>query len=637
MQKVAIITHANSREAMLEKLYDEGLVEVTSSGQGVAIDHSEVSYRIADVDFAINTLTGSASKETKAAANRKVTADEIVKTTNTTDVLGIVQDLRDLEASDTQAQANLQEATSTQESLQPWQQLTHNLSTIRNSKYVDVLLGFVPKESAAAVYDIVTNQFAKIDLLEAMTDDKHTWFAATIWKEDAAAFEEAVTTLGWTEAPIPIADGNAKTLTEEATMQLKEAEKVMTENAAKRGQLSVELPKLVQVRQFMRWLEDKQAVREALSNTETTSTIFGWMPKKKVDLLETHLQKVDPAVAMLKVKPDEGEEPPVLLHNSKWIKPFHSVTALYGLPKHTEMDPTAALSPFFILYFALCLTDAGYGAIIAIVTGIIIWKTKFKIDDSPLLWLLFMGGIMTFIIGILFGGWLGFTPDQAPAIFTRQGPEGLLFKGQIWNLSLQSGITFLQNLSLFFGVLQVFFGIFLAGYYKWVHGKKSEAMWKDFTSHLVLGTVILMVVAPVEYAELAKWGVYASVTLLVWGKGYGHKWYVRPFIGLIGLLDFAMSMLSNILSFLRIMALGLVTGALAMAVNQMSVEMGKLFPIWLAIPLIICLFIGGHTVSIALNTLGSFIHSARLQFIEFFSQFFEGGGSGFKPFKRTTS
>ena len=94
-------------------------------------------------------------------------------------------------------------------------------------------------------------------------------------------------------------------------------------------------------------------------------------------------------------------------------------------------------------------------------------------------------------------------------------------------------------------------------------------------------------------------------------------------------------MLSNVLSYLRILALGLVTGALALAVNQLAIELGKLFPLFIAIPVIVVILLGGHLVSIALNTLGSFIHSGRLQFIEFFSQFFEGGGRAFSPFRRT--
>jgi V/A-type H+-transporting ATPase subunit I len=106
-------------------------------------------------------------------------------------------------------------------------------------------------------------------------------------------------------------------------------------------------------------------------------------------------------------------------------------------------------------------------------------------------------------------------------------------------------------------------------------------------------------------------------------------------MGLIGTLNLAIGLLSNGLSYLRILALGLVTGAIAFAVNQVAIEMSKLFPIWLGIPVMIVILFMGHLVSIALNVLGAFIHSGRLQFIEFFSQFFEGGGRSFAPFAKS--
>ena len=158
----------------------------------------------------------------------------------------------------------------------------------------------------------------------------------------------------------------------------------------------------------------------------------------------------------------------------------------------------------------------------------------------------------------------------------------------------------------------------------------------NFTPHILLGAILFMVFAPVSLKPIAKYIFYASLLMLAWGKGHGTKLFLRPLMGAIGVLNFAIGMLSNTLSYLRILALGLVTGAIAMAVNQVAVEVGKLFPIFIAVPVIILIFCMGHLISIALNTLGSFIHSGRLQFIEFFSQFFEGGGKAFSPFKRSS-
>lgn len=637
MQKVAILAHKSLKEELLEALHKEGVVEITETKEPVNIDHTEVQYRAAELHFAIETLKGSASKETLSAVDRGISEESIVFAAKHTDVRQIVDTLHKLEEEDTEAERALQELVSQQELLRPWLSLPSPLNTPKQSETTVRLLGSLPEIKLLELREELAVQIRLTELTEVNTENGSSYVVAHIWKEDAEKFEELATVAGWTNVDLPDAESTAAKFYEEATMRRKELVIKKKKNNEIREKLSVELPNLKKTSQFLSWLDEKQSAREAMVETDGTITLLGWMPRKRIALLEVHLQKISKAVAVLKVKQDEGEEPPILLKNMKLLTPFESVTNLYGLPLAHEMDPTRALSPFFILYFSLCLTDAGYGAMLAIIFGTVLWKTKKTIDEARLIWLLFFAGIVTFFVSILFGGWFGFTPDQVPAFLTKETAEGTrLFRGQIWDLSAESGVTFLQNLSLFLGMTHLFFGMFLAGWHKWIHGNKVAALWQDFTSHLLLGAAIFVALAPQDLKQIALYVLYASLAVAVWGKGYGSTWYVRPLVGALGLLNFSISLVSNGLSYLRILALGLVTGALAAAVNQVAVEMGKLFPIWLAIPVIILIFVLGHLVSIALNTLGSFIHSGRLQFIEFFSQFFEGGGRPFSPFKRIT-
>ena len=122
--------------------------------------------------------------------------------------------------------------------------------------------------------------------------------------------------------------------------------------------------------------------------------------------------------------------------------------------------------------------------------------------------------------------------------------------------------------------------------------------------------------------------------MFVWGQGSG-KWFIRPLIGILGTINFLISLMSNLLSYLRILALGLATGALAFAINQIAAVIADLLPSFLGIPAFVLILLFGHMTSIALNSLGSFVHSGRLQFIEFFGQFFQGGGREFSPFRRS--
>lgn len=635
MQKVAIISHESAREPLIDTLHKEGVMEITQSDSPAVIDHTEVNFRSAELQFAITTLLDCASKETLAVARKHSNERDIIHASKHTDVRGIVDKLHELEEQDTEAEKQIKESQKIAEVLEPWSALPYLLDVPSSSVTSLRIEGSIPQEKLPELIKELTD--LRLELSEVNNVAGTVYCVAHVWKGDASKFEEISIRHGWTNIELPKLEGKASELHEQALMHAKEMQKKRDKNAKERQRLSVELPNLVKVAKFMTWLDEKQEAREAMSSTEETSTILGWIPKKKVAQLEQRLQDVGPAVALLKIKPDEGEEIPVALWNSKGVTPFESVTTLYGLPLDHEFDPTASLMPFFALYFALCLTDAGYGAVLALIFGTVILKKKLKMRDSKLVWTLFLGGVVTILVSIPFGGYFGFAPSQAPAFLTKTTADGmLLFKGQIWNLNDQSGITFLQNLSLFLGLTHLFYGMFLAGLHKWIHGKKMEAFWMNFTPHILLGAILFMVFAPEGLGEISKYIFYASLILLAWGKGYGAKLLLRPMMGTIGVLNFAIGMLSNTLSYLRILALGLVTGAIAMAVNQVAVEVGKLFPIFIAVPVIILIFCMGHLISIALNTLGSFIHSGRLQFIEFFSQFFEGGGKAFSPFKRSS-
>ncbi|MDA1209023.1 MAG: hypothetical protein O2904_03250 [bacterium] len=634
MQKVAIIAHKAIKEELIEALHTEGVVQIAESETIGGIDHTEVEFRAAELQFAITTLSPFASKQTKVVVSKPTNAEQIIHAALHTDIRGIIDELHKLEEQDTESQRQIQELTVYKELLSNWRALPYSLDKESETANCIRIYGTLPDVAAVAWTKALQEETPKTDIAIISSDKGATYAVAHVWKNDGATFEQISTGFGWTTVELPELKGVPAEVMESATAEIRELGKKREQSNQIRSKLSIELPSLLRTAQYMHWLDDKQGAREAMAETESTLTILGWMPKKNVELLESRLQKVSTAIAVLKVKADKGEEVPVLLKNSKFITPFESVTNLYGLPLSNEMDPTKSLSPFFILYFSLCLTDAGYGAVIALIFGGYLLKTRKTIEEARLPWLLFFGGIMTFLVSIPFGGWFGFTPEQVPAMLTKQGAEGLLFKGQIWNLSAQSGIDFLQNLSLFLGITHLFFGMFLAGQHKWIHGKKVEALWVDFTAHLLLGTIIIYALRPTPYA---LYSLYAAIAIMIWGKGYGSRWFIRPIAGLLGMLNFVISMISNGLSYLRILALGLVTGAIAAAINQVAVEIGNLFPVWIGIPVIILIFVVGHIVSIALNTLGSFIHSGRLQFIEFFSQFFEGGGRGFTPFKRTNS
>ncbi len=573
MQKIAVLTHKDRSEDLIRFLHDEGVMEVSEARDSTSVDHSEVKFRIAELEYAIATLKEVADKKQLAAmkkAESSATEAQVEHAATHTDVLGIVEALHALDSDD------------------------------------------------AALRQTLTGSAAM-----PVGDGG---------SEQAAYLSES----GSTQSRG--ARGTSGVMSSESDkMEMAKAEKKLAENAIKRQKLAEELPGLVLLRRYVKWLNARQGAREAMKKTKMTVMLLGWLPRDMFAPFEKRLLKSIDSSAVLRVKPDQGEEPPVLLNNSKALTPFESVTTLYGLPLYREMDPTPYLSFFFILFFALCLTDAGYGLVLALVSGGYLLKTRVKVKENPLIWLLFLSGIVTILVSIPFGGWFGIVPDNAPDMFTKPDPDGTgrLFKGQIWNLSDQTGITFLQNLSLALGIIHLSFGILLGAISKIRGGDLAAGLWKDGTTLVFVGVTLLYFFGPTEYQQMFLYGIYASLVLMIWGKGHGNPLLKRPLFGILQTLNFFLGMMGNVLSYLRILALGLVTGALAFTVNLVAEQVSVLLPWFLAIPVAIVIYVVGHLMNIALNVLGAFIHSGRLQFVEFFSQFFEGGGRPFKPFARS--
>lgn len=637
MQKVAIIAHSSVRTPLVDRLYDLGVVQISEQAE-VQAELNALTYKAADIEYVTKILMEHASKEAIDNAKHINTKPaEVEATAETFNFTELLTEVRTLEASDTASEQVIEDSKQTVAALELWTNYPYTPGTTLHSEFATVLTGTIPAEHIEQLEQGVA--LAKMGDVQVIGTKKSTLaVVAHILKNELPAFEQLATSYGWTTVQLPTLDSTPYEVVETAKVTIQTEEQAKEKRKDRRRELAVELSKIQQLALFNSWEESKQEAHKAAVPTQQTITFFGWMPRKEVDNLEATMQREFLAATVMRIKPEIGEEPPVHLKNAKWLTPFESVTGLYGLPLPAEFDPTAALSPFFIIYFALCLTDAGYGLVLAAVFGTFLFTKKPSMQEAKLPWLLFMSGIVTFFVSIPFGGWFGLTPSQVPEFLTKTAAAGdVLFRGQFFDLGTQSGISFLQNLALTLGLVHLFFGMFLAGYYKWIHNQKVRAIWEDFSSHLLLGATLFKAFAPADMSQTATYTLYFAIAFAIWGKGYGSPWYLRPIMGTIGLVNFGINILSNGLSYLRLLALGLVTGAIALAINQVAIEIGNLMPFtFLKVIVVIGMFTVGHLISIALNTLGSFIHSGRLQFIEFFSQFFEGGGKAFSPFRRNT-
>ena len=305
---------------------------------------------------------------------------------------------------------------------------------------------------------------------------------------------------------------------------------------------------------------------------------------------------------------------PVLLQNSGAADAYEVVTKLYSTPNQREIDPTPLIAPFFFVFFGICLTDAGYGVILSLLALFIMRKLKLGGMGKQLIKLLFLGGISSFIFGVLMGGWFGDLIKIRP----------------LWFNPLDDPMRMLV-FSFVLGIIQIFFGMGVRAYQEIKAGRVLDAVFDQGLWFVFL--IGLISLAFPQFSAVGKWLAAGGALGLILTQGRRQKGLIKKFLsGLLSLYDIT-GYLSDVLSYSRLLALGLATGVIATAINTMS---GLLSGSVVGIIAMVIFLIGGHFFNLMIGSLGAYVHTSRLQYIEFFGKFFEGGGKAFQPFCNTT-
>ena len=359
-----------------------------------------------------------------------------------------------------------------------------------------------------------------------------------------------------------------------------------------------------------------------------TAVITGWIRTRDIPDFEQLFANPGHTAGWLFEDPAPDENPPVDYDNPTLVKPFEFVTDLYSRPKYWELDPTPFLSAFFALFFGICLTDAGYGLTLVALSAFALKKfTNITPNSRNLLRILLFSGLVTTLVGIFTGGIFGVTPQQLP------GPLAGLKHLVVLN-PLQNQMGFLI-FSLALGILHISLGIFLKFSWNLRHQQKADA-WFDQAPWLaiILGVVTLAVAGQVQAQWLTRFGtvllIVAALVILIFSGRAVKNPFVRFAQGFYSLYQVS-GLLGDVLSYARLFALGLATGVIAGVVNFLAkMTLGIPYLGFVIMPLVL---IGGHLLNIVINALGGFIHTSRLQYVEFFGKFYEGGGEPFEPFQ----
>ena len=373
---------------------------------------------------------------------------------------------------------------------------------------------------------------------------------------------------------------------------------------------------------------DKEKIRAKLLKTRKTFFIEGWVPERCVSDVSAILDENGCYYTFR--EPLEDEEVPVLMENRSMVVPFEAVTEMYSLPAYRGFDPTSIFALFYAVFFGMMLSDAGYGILMAVGCWAALKKFDLEGMTYKMVKLLFYCGISTTVWGALFGGWFG---DIVP-VFTRTFLEKEVTVSPLWFNPLDDPMKLLI-LSLALGVIHLFIGMGIKAYMQIREGHWFDAVCDEgFWYVTILGLIAWLGGGTINEA-LPKIGMYMSIVgaagLLLTG-GRHNKGFGKITGGLSNIYNIT-SYMSDILSYARLLALGLATGVIAQVVNTMGTLFGGGIGGLIALTVI---FLLGHTLNLAINALGAFIHASRLQYVEFFGKFYEDGGEPFDPFRRKT-
>ncbi len=373
---------------------------------------------------------------------------------------------------------------------------------------------------------------------------------------------------------------------------------------------------------------DKERIRAKLLRTKKTFFIEGWIPTRCVEQVSAILEENNCYYQFR--DPEEDEEVPVLMENSSFVTPFEAITEMYSLPAYNGFDPTSIFSLFYALFFGIMLSDAGYGIIMAV--GCFIALKKFHLEGMTykMIKLFFYCGISTIIWGALFGGWFGDIVQVFSS--TILGKEVEI--APLWFNPLDNPMKLLI-ISLALGIVHLFIGMGIKAYMQIKDGNWFDAVCDEGFWYITILGLIAWLGGGMISPKLTAVGMWMAIIggaglLLTGGR---HNKGIGKITGGLGNVYNITSYMSDILSYARLLALGLATGVIAQVVNTMGSLFGGGI---IGLILLVIIFFIGHALNIAINALGAFIHASRLQYVEFFGKFYIDGGEPFDPFRRKT-
>lgn len=647
MSKIEIVGVLSDSKSIVDMLQRDGSVQMISSKECEGVQFNEFSSTVSDLErFFSDAKTAIAvinkySPEKKSlmsslGGRKELTLGELIeKNERAEEGLSVAARIIELDKKIADSNAEIQRNIVALDVLAPWMSLdipTDFHGTKTTAAFVGVLPGAFSKDD---VLSMLKNANENLELCEAeivSSCDGQTCLVVFCPARLRQEAESALRSLGFsypsdpTKHPPKVRSERLKKRNEELELLIKDCKE--------------ELQGLASQRENLEFLCDYLSVRvekyKALSMfgmTDYAFVISAYAATRDAKRLKEYIESRYKAYVEI-YEPAPDEDVPVVLENNKFSKPVENVVKMYSLPSKTDIDPTSVTAFFYYFFFGMMLSDAGYGLMLVI--AILIILKKFKLEESTrnTLRMYLYCGISTVFWGAMYGSWWGDLFSVINTEFLGGKPLSLV----IW-LDPLNELMRVMVWCFGFGLVHLFTGVAVKGYSLLKQGKKFDAFCETVPTYvLVLGAapvfLSLFMTVPEELSKLSPYVIAVGAVLVILtagreAKSIGGK-LGKGFYGLYNMLS---GYLGDVLSYSRLLALGLATGVIAQVMNMIgTIPENKVLK--LIVFVIVAIF--GHIANLAINIIGAYVHTTRLQYVEFYSKFYEGGGTEFKPLSLKT-
>ena len=640
MKRLRLIGLSSEQDELLARLLHLGCVEVTETDNKLADPQwagllKRDAASLGDVKAQANAIQSALDALRKYAPVKSglfIKRSDISETEFLSDqareaALEVASQINRRVQSIAQSQTQENRVTARRAGLSPWAGLDQplDLAETRSAKLTYVTF------PAAAVADEIRSALAQAapmsELIKASSDKELQYFLLVCHKEEQQKAMEAI-------KPFSASTVSFKDVTGTAAENMAAIDKELAEMAKQREALAGEIAGYGGERKALQVSLDrlnqevsKETVRERMLTDGTVVFLEGWAAGTKLEELQQELSRFTCAYEL--ADPAEEETPPTMLKNPKWMQCMNMVTEMYSLPAYNGIDPNPLIFFWYIFFFGFMFADVAYGIIIFAVCLAI---TKLYKPKKTMGYMFQLGqylGISTAICGIFVGGFFGnvlnviydtFLPNAVMPAWMEKFTSGIIVN------PIEDPMTVLI-IAIAIGCVQLIMGQCIHIYMGFRDGEGVDALLDVVPWWIVFAGIACIVLVG------TPWVLAAGFLILLLTQGRHAPSVPGKIMGGLKSWYDITSWLSDVLSYARLMALMLATSVIAMVFNTLGALGGRTV---VGVIMFIVVFLVGHVFNIGVNLIGTYVHAARLQYLEYFGKFYKDGGIPFRPLKYDT-